>query len=285
MEKHIRSIIIFLIVFVLIVCIILGILLINKEKHSSTEIKNEIDLEEKTKYDGEEFKPIVVDSATLASMYLNDFKTDMIYNLEDAYDKLDAEYKEKKFPKIDDFKEYIDKQKERIMGISIDKYQIINEEGENNKYEYVITDKDGRYYIFNISAVMQYTVILDTYTLDLPQFIEKYNSSSDEEKVLLNIQKVFEAINDGDYRYVYNKLDPTFRQTNFPTEDSFATYVKQNFYENNSLSYSNYKTSGDLHIYEMKIKDKENEANPEKTKTFIMQLKEGTDFVMSFNVK
>lgn len=51
---------------------------------------------------------------------------------------------------------------------------------------------------------MNFTVILDTYTIDLPEFTEKYTKASDEEKVLLNIQKGFTAINDKDYRYVYN---------------------------------------------------------------------------------
>mgnify|MGYP000081844256 CR=1 FL=1 len=46
------------------------------------------------------------------------------------------------------------------------------------------------------------------------EFIEKYNSANEKTKVGLNIQKVFDAINNEDYEYVYNKLDNTFKQTN-----------------------------------------------------------------------
>lgn len=211
----------------------------------------------------------------------NEFKSNLMYDHKMAYSILDTNYAQKRFPDFNEFDEYIRNNIRDIVIMKVAKYQVNN---YDNYTQYVLIDQNGEYYIFNETAVMDYTVILDTYTIELPQFTEKYNSSTDAEKVLLNIQKVFEAINNGDYRYVYNKLDQTFKQTNFPTQEDFENYIKQNFYKNNSISYSTYKTSGDLHIYDIAIKDKDNEANPEKTKTFIMQLKEGTDFVMSFNV-
>ena len=218
---------------------------------------------------------------SICSDYLISFKRLMLSNPEEAYKLLYEEYKQKRFENIDRFKEYINLRKDEITKSTLSKYKV----DEKDDYtQYVLIDQNGNYYIFNEKAVMDYKVILDTYTIDLPQFIEKYNNSSDAEKILLNIQKVFEAINTGDYRYVYNKLDATFKQNNFPTEDAFEAYVKQNFYKNNSIGYSNYKTSGDLHVYEISIKDKNNETSPTKTKNFIMQLKEGTDFVMSFNI-
>lgn len=211
-----------------------------------------------------------------------EFKKYLMYSREEAYKKLDSVYSKNRFNTYNVFEEYVKKNIKSIVTMQMKQYQINN---FDDYTQYVIVDQNGKYYIFNETAVMDYTVILDTYTIDLPQFTEKYNSSTDAEKVLLNIQKVFSAINDGDYRYVYNKLDPTFRQNNFPTETDFENYIKQNFYTNNSVGYSNYKTSGDLHIYEVSITDKDNETNPTKTKNFIMQLKEGTDFVMSFNVE
>ena len=103
---------------------------------------------------------------------------------------------------------------------------------------------------------------------------------------MLLTQKKYYIIfkNDKDYNYVYNKLDNTFKQNNFPTLESFQTYITQNLYENNSIAYSNYQTSGNLHIYEISIKNAEDENSATVTKNFIMQLLDGTDFVMSFNV-
>ena len=45
---------------------------------------------------------------------------------------------------------------------------------------------------------MDFDVILDVYTVEIPELTEQYNNSTDAEKVLMNIQKVFYAINDGD---------------------------------------------------------------------------------------
>ena len=137
--------------------------------------------------------------------------------------------------------------------------------------------------MFNENGVMDFKMILDTYTIDLPQFIEKYNQANDETKVALNLQKVFEAINDEDYNYVYNKLDDTFKQNNFPTLESFEEYVKNNFYSKNTITKANYTMENDMYVYGLNISNADNE-NEFITKEFIVKLEEETDFVMSFNI-
>ena len=129
---------------------------------------------------------------------------------------------------------------------------------------------------------MNFAVILDTYTIDLPEFTEKYTKASDEEKVLLNIQKCFTAINDKDYRYVYNKLDNTFKANNFKTLADFEKYINANFFEKNKISASNARKQSEVYLYDIKISNIDGTSSI--TKTFVMQLKENTDFVMSFGV-
>ena len=258
--------------------------IINNEYSNLYEINVENTIEKIEKNSNNIYVLMEYNESQIATKYFQEYKNLMLSNSNDAYNKLDEEYKNKRFGSVENFIEYVNNKKKDIENSQIMKYQV--EENNGNK-EYICMLNNGKYWIIKESKPANYTVILDTYTIDLPQFIEKYNSSSDAEKVLLNIQKIFSAINDGDYNYVYNKLDNTFKQNNFPTLESFSNYIKQNFYENNSIGYSNYKTSGDLHIYEISITDKDNEdneANPTVTKNFIMQLKDGTDFVMSFNV-
>lgn len=235
---------------------------------------------QKNSYNTFDYKNIT--NEEYATEIFDDLKNNMMNDHESAYRSLEQKYSKKRFSTYKEFDNYADRNARKSLEMQLSKYQITN---KGDYTQYTCIDQNGNYYIFYVTGIMDYAVILDTYTIDLPEFIEKYNNSTDAEKVLLNIQKVFSAINDGDYRYVYNKLDPTFKQTNFPTETDFEKYAKQNFYANNSIGYSNYKTSGDLHIYEVSIKDKKSETNPTKTKNFIMQLKEGTDFVMSFNVE
>ena len=110
------------------------------------------------------------------------------------------------------------------------------------------------------------------------KFIEKYNSANEKTKVGLNIQKVFDAINNEDYEYVYNKLDNTFKQTNFKTVQEFANYAVQNF-AGKQLKYGECQQQGSMYIFDITMISGTNQIN----KRVIMQLKDGTDFVMSFN--
>ena len=113
----------------------------------------------------------------------------------------------------------------------------------------------------------------------IKEFIEKYNSANEKTKVGLNIQKVFDAINNEDYEYVYNKLDNTFKQTNFKTVQELKNYVIQNF-SGKQLKYGECQQQGSLYIFDITI----TEGTKQTNKRVIMQLKDGTDFVMSFNV-
>ncbi len=233
---------------------------------------------EKNNYNTFEYTNI--NNEQMAIYYFADIKN-RVYEGDALYNLLDSQYKEKKFSNMDEYNTYLNKMKDYIINRNIVNYKINNYDGYT---QFILIDQEGSYYIVNETAVMEYTLILDTYTIDLPEFVEDYNNSSDSEKVLLNIQKVFSAIKDEDYRYVYNKLDATFRQNNFQTLESFITYINNNFYKNSSIGYSEYQTSGNLHIYKITIENADDETSRKVEKNFIMQLLEGTDFVMSFNV-
>lgn len=208
--------------------------------------------------------------------YFSDYRMKMLNDTKSAYQKLDSEYAEKKFGQYSNFESYVNNNKNKIEVASIDKYQVV--ENKNGK-EYVCVDENGKYYIFMEEEVGKYSVVLDTYTIDLPEFIEKYNSANEKTKVGLNIQKVFDAINNEDYEYVYNKLDNTFKKTNFKTVQEFANYAVQNF-AGKQLKYGECQQQGSMYIFDITMMSGTNQTN----KRVIMQLKNGTDFVMSFNV-
>lgn len=218
----------------------------------------------------------------ISKKYINSYKVLSIVRPDIMYEMLDYEYRDAKFGSLEVFQSYIETNRTEISEINLQRYQVTNEE-EGYK-QYVCIDQNGKYYIFRATGIMDYTAILDTYTIDLPEFIEQYNKGTAQEKAVLNLQKVFSAINNKDYQYVYNKLDSTFKQNNFPTLADFETYAENTFYDNNSVGYTNYQTSGNLHIFELNITDKSNATSPAITKNFIMQLLDGTDFVMSFSV-
>ena len=216
----------------------------------------------------------------IAEKYFQAYKQLMLTDSEAAFNKLDEEYRNERFGDLESFTEYINEHRTEIANTQISKYQAIQYDGYT---QYICLKIDGYYWIINETSPQNYTLMLDTYSIDVPSFIERYNSASEINKVQLNFNKVFEAINMGDYEYVYDKLDSTFKQNNFPTLNDFEEYINNNLYTKINVEYGKYETSGNLYILELNLKNAENEEQ-QVTKTFIMQLKEGTDFVMSFTV-
>ena len=217
--------------------------------------------------------------------YLKDLfaeiRNELLNDYEAAYNHLDEEYRTQKFATLEEFRNFASGKAEEYRTMALAQYQVTEEDGYT---QYLLVDQNGKYYIVNETAVMKYTTLLDTYTVDLPQFIERYNTSNNAERAGLNLQKVVDAMNNGDYEYIYNKLDETFRANNFPTQESFEQYIQNNLYTSANVEFSNYQNSGELHIFDATFTDKSNENSNAITKTFIVKLLEGTDFVMSFNV-
>ena len=270
-------------------------LIVNLDLNNSTfsiEPIAEVDSIQNVDLGTEELQPIeqnadnAVDYITaneqyVSNDYLDTFKKMMLSNPEAAFNRLDAEYREKRFTDLAGFTEYITENRDTILTITLQQYQTNN---FDDYTQYVGIDQYGNYYVFNERDVMDYSVLLDTYTVDLPQFTETYSSSSDADKGLLNINKVTEAMKMGDYNFIYSKLDETFKQNNFSTIEAFETYMDELLYDQNNIEVTNYQNSGDLHIYTVTISNGEDASSPAITKNFIVKLTDGTNFVMSFNV-
>lgn len=211
--------------------------------------------------------------------YFTDYINCVKNNPEKAYELLEKEYKEKRFGDINNYINYINNIKDKLFTSVLKSYSI---ERENDSIEYVCVDQRGNYYIFKKKEMMNYSLILDTYTIDLSQFIEKYNKANSIEKCKYNIQKCIEAINNKDYNYVYNKLDNEFKANNYKIEKDFENIIKQKLFDTNKVESSSVSNEGDIYIYKLIIVDTENETSKQNM-TVIMQLKEGTEFVMSFS--
>ena len=227
-----------------------------------------------------EYKYNRVSEIDLINLYMGHYKLNAINNYKEAYSYLDEQYRDKRFGSLDNYKEYVNNNKSNIISIVLDKYQRTE---QGNYTQYVCIDTQGRYYIFRETATMQYTLLLDSYTIDLPEFTEKYNKSHEQQKVALNLQKFFEALNSKDYKYAYSKLADSFKNNHFATQGSFENYIKNNFPNLFTAYYIEFNVEGELHVCKASLVNVSGEDGIDKT--FIMQLGQGTDFTMSFNIE
>ncbi len=277
-KSNLLRIMILILIIMIIFIIILGYLNKNKDINEDEKIQNYEEISIKDRYECNEIQYVSMSIDDLILIYFDDYKTYMLENPEQAYNLLDKEYREKRFVNIDGYKAYIENNKEMISNNSLESYKI---SVDDEKSKYICLDQYGNYYIFTENAIMDYTVILDTYTVDLPEFTEKYSSSTEQQKVALNIDKFMQAINAKDYKYAYGCLADSFKNNYFKTQEEFENYAKENFYASNTVEYNEFDTQGDVYTYSVILTDKE--TGEQKTKTFIMQLGEGTEFKMSFD--
>lgn len=218
----------------------------------------------------------------IANKYFIDLKEKMISNLDTAYHVLDEEYKDKRFPKLSDFQEYIEENIQYIQNMILTKYSIESKDGYT---QYLCVDNYQNNYIFKVTSVMKYTVLLDNYTVESEEFKTKYNGLKESEKISTNIDKFIKCINNKDYNQAYSFLDDGFKNNYFKDVQSFKRYIKDNFYDYNVVGKLDIKNEGDIFICTVSIKSGVGAGANTTTKTIIMQLKEGTDFVMSFSLE
>ena len=275
----------------------------NREQMGSSEIQN---ITNKV-YNYYVYKDL--NDEVTSKLYFADYIKTMLTDSEEAYELLDEEYREKRFSSIDEFNTYIQNNTNRFnTSLEFEDKDISEYENFNEYYEftsknenfglrnysveqfadytrYICVDGYNNYYIFFVTYPGTYTTMLDSYTIDMDEFIEKYNSSTDDVKVGMNTQKIVQAINAKDYQYIYDKLDETFRNTNYNTIEMLEEYIKNNLFDTNEAEYTNFYQEGDAYIYQLKMKDAQNPDTNQKNMTMIMNLKDETDFVMSFSIE
>lgn len=218
----------------------------------------------------------------IVTQYFSNFKDKVLNNTKDAYELLDEEYRNKRYGNYESYEKYVKENYDEIQDASISKYLVNNYEDYT---EYVCLDENGRYYIFRQSTMLDYSVILDTYTIELQDFKDKYYKGNEQVKVGMNIEKIIEAINTKDYDYVYNKMDQTFKKNNFDNIETFKEFIANNFYEYNDIEYINFSKEGNTYIYATNIKNMKDENSTKKGFTVIMKLLEDSDFVISFSIE
>ena len=260
---------------------------ISQEEFNNKQIvaNDEINID-KNEYNTISFSINPTDAA-MSIKYLDNYKEKMRYDIEAAYMVLDENYRNKRFGSLEKYKEYVFENKDWLDTILADKYQ---SNYKDNYKEYVCVDKNYNYYVFKETAIMQYTLELDTYTLENEKFVTEYNESDEPTKVQMNINKFILMINNQDYDAAYNVLANSFKNNYFQTKEDFVKYAKQKFYRYNNIKIKSCDKQGNTYICKTVLSDLTNGVNKNSSMqtgsqfelNVAMQLGEGYEFVMSF---
>lgn len=213
-----------------------------------------------------------ISDQTYMKMLLEKYRQEALYFPDVAYENLNDDYKQKKFGNVENFKEYVQNRG-------------LDEELEVSSYstnvyddytEYTIIDKNDNTYIFDESSVMNYKLILDTYTINTNEFTTNYDGAGEQEKVSLDIQKILDADADGDYNYIYSKLSSSFKTNTFRNVGSVKQFLQGNV-ANQNVNYGEFKKINDnTYSYTVSFDD------TGKTVIFVIKLLSNDDYELEF---
>ena len=264
---------------------------INEEINDIDEVQLEIKLTSVEKNDYNIVQYITTNTEEDCKRYLDYYKKMALSNPEEAYNRLDEEYRNLRFGSLDAYKQYIEENKKDIQSIQISQYMTNTENGVKQN---IAKDKYGKIYIFEGVDLFDLSIKLDTYTIETATFKEQYENGNEEVKVQMNINKFILMINNQDYEAAYNLLDDNFKNNYFKTLEDFKRYVKIKMYRYNDFDIQRFSVNGNIYVCETDIWDYTGGTYVDETKgtnsgyiyewTFYMQLGENKDFKISFEI-
>ena len=218
----------------------------------------------------------------ILSLYYEKYVYISINNPQESFEMLDEEYRLEKFN--NDIQTYVDYLNLNIEDMRSDSVTSYTEQEENGYTKYEVQTTNGKTFIIKEFDFMQYSILLDNYTVQSEEIVEEYNNLSSNSKVARNIRNIFTMLDNQDYEQVYSHLDNTFKQNNFPTIEQFEEYARNTFFETNYLGEMRAIQQSNIFVITLPYKERASAAAEERQKIFFMQLLDGTDFVMSFEV-
>lgn len=242
----------------------------------------EANIDEIAKNDNNTFSYRDISKEEISRIYQRYYTNLEIERPEEAYEMLDVSYRQERFPTIDDFKMYVEENREAIEQASLSGYSVNN---EDNITKYVIRDSYNNQYIIEEESIMNFTIQLDSYTIPDPTYTEEYAQLPDSEKASANVGIFMQMINTKDYTHAYEKLADGFKNNYFQSVDQFKEYVRNNWHNVNKYTINSYKNEGNVYIFDVSLNSiRELREDTTINKTFNVLLGEGTDFTISFNV-
>ena len=224
---------------------------INKETTSLDDIEKETTITEIEANNNNKHTENTVNDQYIATQYLYMYKRLALAKPELAYEKLNAEYREKRFGTVEDFTKYVEANKKEIQALILSKFT-------KQDQKLICRDKYDNDYIFNITGgVLDYTITLDNYTIPSEEAMQKYNSAQEKEKVSMNVDRVISMINTKDYKNMYTLLDEEYKNTYFTTLEEFERYMSIVYDKHYSYTIQQTTKNGETYILKIQLTQKE----------------------------
>ena len=208
----------------------------------------EMNVDELTKYHEKDSVEDIVYTKELFDRY----KFDLKYDNENLYKKISTKYKEKKFNTVQDLKNYIKANQNELYDEKLTSYKKTKHENYTELIGY--TDKN-KSYIFNVINIMDYTIEFDSYLVVTQSQEDNYEKLLPQAQAKYCIDRVIEAINNKDYDFVYDRLNPVLKNNYYKNKEDFVRFINNNFYDTNSyeLEKDYLMISSNMYQFDVKV--------------------------------
>lgn len=142
-----------------------SIVFLTEQEYKSAIESNSNEIEEKTIEQNEynKFEEKMLTEWDLSERYIEDYELKLKYNIEEAYNLLDEDYRNKKFNNnIQEFENYIEQNKEILYNISI--YNCTTQI-EENYIQYNVEDANNNIFVIKRTNALEYKILLDNVTV------------------------------------------------------------------------------------------------------------------------
>lgn len=117
------------------------------------------------KYSSNQYMPVMIEEQDIIKIYFNEYKNNVLFDTENAFNSLNKDYREKRFGTYDKYVEYLNNNMgDSTYNANIVKYSVNNIGG---KKVYSCEDDSGYKYIFKENFIMNYEVYLDDNTVEI----------------------------------------------------------------------------------------------------------------------
>lgn len=142
-----------------------SIVFLTEQEYENAIEANSNEIEEKTIEQNEynKFEEKMLTEWDLSERYIEDYELKLKYNIEEAYNLLDEDYRNKKFNNnIQEFENYIEQNKEILYNISI--YNCTTQI-EENYIQYNVEDANNNIFVIKRTNALEYKILLDNVTV------------------------------------------------------------------------------------------------------------------------
>ncbi len=248
---------------------------INLKENDRVQIDNLNDIEknEQNLYNTDNYEQ--KDLTNLIELY-EKYKFDLYYDVEHLYNSLNEEYKNQNYGNYDEFNNFIETHRQELESDEMQKYRTAD---TNNGTELIGIGTSGRNYIFDMTNLTEYDVRLDGYSSVTEEYMKNYNMVLPEGKGRYSINRIFNAINEKNYKFLYDKLNDVQKQNYYPTYEEFVKFIQNNLFEENNAEIleSGQNTATDVYQYLVEVKDLAG-GNNHKIFTIVIFLGQNGDF-------